>query len=202
MRWIVSIDGRDASRGIAWARAFLARFDTSRVEWVRIDLGRGRFSGAYGRCWYPDRNRKTYRISCQVPGPFPTTIRTRKPPIYERPDGTWPLSWGNPDGTPLAANLPSGCELGAFVEDMRDGSVRRWFRVVGRTELRDIDEGVVWVLAHEAFHFLRKTRQVPGCNTEIEADAFADRMLDEFRAGREETPAKPGEVPGSQGACS
>jgi hypothetical protein len=43
------------------------------------------------------------------------------------------------------------------------------------------DEGIVWIVAHEAFHWLRKTRQIPGRNTEVEADAFADRKLQEFR---------------------
>jgi hypothetical protein len=148
----------------------------------------------HGRCRYPTSETKAYRISCHVPGPFPTTFRTRKPPIYRRPDGTWPFSEGNPDGTPLARNLPPGWALGAFCRDATSG--KDWVRLVGRTELRDLDEGIVWIVAHEAFHYLRRTRQVPGRNTEIEADAFADRKLEEFRAEREEALAKSGEFPG------
>ncbi len=56
MRWIVARKVRvEAARGLEWARRFLAGFDTSRVEWVRVDQGRGRYGGVYGRCWYPTR---------------------------------------------------------------------------------------------------------------------------------------------------
>ena len=167
MRWIVDARVRHgAGPGLAWAKAFLARFDTSRVEWTRIDLGRGRYGGVYGRCHYPSRERRTYRISCQVPGPFPHVLETRKPPLYRREDGTWP-------------DLPTGCGRGAWCRDEKTG--REWFRVVSRTVIEDLDEAVVWIVAHEAFHFLRRTRQVPGRNTEIDADAFADEMLAQFR---------------------
>jgi len=47
--------------------------------------------------------------------------------------------------------------------------------------VNDLSEATVWIVAHEAFHWLRMTRQISGRNTEIEADAFADKMLDEFR---------------------
>ena len=38
-------------------------------------------------------------------------------------------------------------------------------------------------MAHEAFHYLRKTRQVEGRHGEIEADAFALMMLEHYRDG-------------------
>ena len=37
------------------------------------------------------------------------------------------------------------------------------------------------MVAHEAFHYLRKTRQVEGRHGEIEADAFALKMLEQYR---------------------
>jgi hypothetical protein len=37
------------------------------------------------------------------------------------------------------------------------------------------------LVAHEAFHYLRKTRQVAGRHGEIEADAFALEMLEKYR---------------------
>jgi hypothetical protein len=36
-------------------------------------------------------------------------------------------------------------------------------------------------VAHESFHYLRKTRQVEGRHGEIEADAFALKMLEQYR---------------------
>jgi hypothetical protein len=51
----------------------------------------------------------------------------------------------------------------------------------------------VFLVAHEAFHYLRKTRQVEGRHGEIEADAFALKMLELYRADRR-TPHTTGEL--------
>jgi hypothetical protein len=56
--------------------------------------------------------------------------------------------------------------------------------VLSSTRLKNLDEAIVWVLAHEAFHFLRRTRQIPGRNTEIAADQFADETLAFYLTGR------------------
>jgi hypothetical protein len=42
---------------------------------------------------------------------------------------------------------------------------------------------LVFLVAHEAFHYLRKTKQVKGRHGEIEADAFALKMLEQYRDG-------------------
>jgi hypothetical protein len=41
----------------------------------------------------------------------------------------------------------------------------------------------MFLMAHEAFHYLRKTRQVQGRHGEIEADAFALKTLEQYRHG-------------------
>jgi hypothetical protein len=48
-------------------------------------------------------------------------------------------------------------------------------------ELRSEDEVLVFLVAHEAFHYLRKTRQVEGRHGEIAADAYALKMLEHYR---------------------
>jgi hypothetical protein len=40
---------------------------------------------------------------------------------------------------------------------------------------------LVYLVAHEAFHYLRKTKQAAGQHGEIEADAFALRILEQYR---------------------
>ncbi len=176
MRWHLHADVKaNAGPGLEWVKAFLARFDTSTLGWIRIDFGREhrdvlgrryrRFRGVYGRCWYPSASQPTVRISCQVPGPYPCAVVTRKKPVYRQADGAWPLE---------ARQL-----RGPVIVDRRSG--RAWKRVYGRTRLDTLDEGIVWIFAHEAFHWLRKTGQVPGRNNEVEADAFADEMLAGFR---------------------
>jgi hypothetical protein len=56
-------------------------------------------------------------------------------------------------------------------------------------ELRSEDEVLVFLAAHEAFHYLRKTRQVEGRHGEIEAEAFALMMLEHYRGGSDSTTA-------------
>lgn len=168
MRWIIDLND-DQPLALAWAPEFLAEFDLSLLAWIRIDRGRGKYRGAYGRCWFPTRSIPFYRISCQVPGPFPCDIVTRKPPLYLQPNGKF-------------LKAPAGTRKGEHIRDERSG--REWIRVTGKTRLQSLDEGIVWVLAHEAFHFLRRTKQIPGRNTEIQADQFGDDTLLFFRTGR------------------
>jgi hypothetical protein len=49
-------------------------------------------------------------------------------------------------------------------------------------ELETEDEALVYIIAHETFHYLRRTRQIEGKNTEIGADRFSEDMLEKFRA--------------------
>lgn len=179
MKFIIHSAVRSAAPdAIDWIRAFLSRFDTSDVGWLRVDFGREhrdrkgrvyyRYRGVYGRCWYPTERQPTLRLSCQVPGPFPCEVVTRKKPVYRNADGTWPAEARRRRG-PVLGNPKTG---------------RQWKRVYGTTRLADLAEAVVWIFAHEAFHWLRKSGQVPGRNTEIEADAYADAQLEEFRRVR------------------
>lgn len=48
-------------------------------------------------------------------------------------------------------------------------------------ELASEVEALVFLVAHEAFHCLRKTRQVEDRPGEIEAHAFALKMLEQHR---------------------
>jgi hypothetical protein len=162
--WIIELDKPEAERGVDWARDFLSHYDTSQLAEIRIGKGRGKSCGVYGRCLYPSQRSPSYRISCQVPGPFPYRIETRQPPVYRLADGSWP---------PIQAD----CMGGLFCRAEVKGEVREWRRVIGYTEAQSVDEGIVWIVAHEMFHYLRRTRQVCGRNTEIEADRFADEQL-------------------------
>lgn len=183
VRYIIHAEIRaKAARALAWVTSFLGKYDTTMVAWVRIDLGReykdrlGRtyrkYRGVYGRCWYPTEENPFIRISCQVPGPFPCDIVTRKLNIYRNPDGSWPAGFAPGRRT--------------IVRCKKTG--RSWVPILGKTTVHNLDEAVVWIIAHEAFHWLRKTRQIPGRNTEIEADAFADRMFEAFRTAPTPTP--------------
>jgi hypothetical protein len=49
-------------------------------------------------------------------------------------------------------------------------------------KLLTLDEGVVFIVTHELFHFLRRTRQIPGVDVEWQADAWARRHVEQFRS--------------------
>jgi hypothetical protein len=70
-----------------------------------------------------------------------------------------------------------------YVAARGHGQSVQWKRLYRPLELRSEDEVLVFLVAHEAFHYLRKTRQVEGRHGEIEADAFALMMLEHYRDG-------------------
>lgn len=216
MRWIIDPAVQEGgSAGIDWCRRYLEQFDTSDVEWLRIDRGRERPgqrvpTGLYGRCWYPSgrgEKRRGFRISCQVPGPWPHTIHLRLPPVYAeltrywgpRPshvldeDGSQVFEMGTDGGRqfwdvadqppPAVGCVGRGSRGLSFAPDGRQASGAAWWKMLGGIVVYDLDEAVVWIVGHEAFHFLRRTRQVPGRNVEHEADAAGSAALAAFRAG-------------------
>lgn len=171
-KWIIELDRREVESALDWARDLFARYDTTELASIRIDKGRGRATGVYGRCTYPTADVPYYSITCHVPGPFPCSITTRRLPIYRQPDGGWP-------------EIPAGCVEGLSCRAEQGGVVREWKRIIGYTGVLTQEEGIVWIVAHEAYHYLRRTRQVPGRNTEIEADKFADKQLKNLRRLRQ-----------------
>ncbi len=173
MKWKLVLGDEPADAAIRWLEAFFEQFDCAAVERLRIDRGSSRYEGVYGQCTYPTKDRPTYRLKCSAPGPFACITVTRRSPLYRRPDGSYPRA-------------PRGCRRGDQCYDPRTG--RAWYRVLGRTHLATLDEGIVWIVSHEAFHFLRRSRQVPGRNNEIEADRFADEQLEAFRESASVTP--------------
>ena len=91
-------------------------------------------------------------------------------PLYRNPDGTWP-------------KVPEGHKIGDQYVVARNGRSVQWKLLYRPLELRSEDEVLVFLIAHEAFHYLRKTRQVQGRHGEIEADAFALKRLEQYRNG-------------------
>jgi hypothetical protein len=92
----------------------------------------------------------------------------RVSPLYRNPNGTWP-------------EVPEGHKVGDRYVATHNGKSVQWRRLYRPLELRSEDEVLVFLVAHEAFHYLRKTRQVKGRHGEIEADAFALKMLEHYR---------------------
>ena len=182
-KWKVHQDLAD-SPGLRFAQEYFSGYDWSRVEWVTVRVGAwggpgtiydeelgGWTSPVGGRCQQL-RSIHTrgglYRLNCRMNTRlgWPANKRSRVSPLYRNEDGSWP-------------DVPEGHESGAWLIDPKTG--QEWKRLYRLLSLRDQDEALVWIIAHEAFHYLRRTRQVDGKNVEIEADRYAEGVLRAFR---------------------
>jgi hypothetical protein len=159
----------EGSEGLGWVRERLEVYDWSKVDWITVRRGRSKRYSFRGVCKSSHKERG-YRINCNVSKHtlYPTTYYMRISPLYRNPDGTWP-------------EVPNGHQVGDNYVATRNGKSIQWTRLYRPLELRSEDEVLVYLVAHEAFHYLRKTRQVAGQHGEIEADAFALKMLEQYR---------------------
>jgi hypothetical protein len=159
----------EASEGLGWVREWLGAYNWSKVDWVTVRRGRSERYAFRGVCKSPSKGHGRYRINCNVSRhtPYPVTYHVRVSPLYRNPDGTWPKA-------------PQGHEVGDLYVAARDGKSVQWKRLYRPLALRNEDEVLVFLVAHEAFDYLRRTRQVAGRHGEIEADAFALKMLEQY----------------------
>ena len=163
-------EGLEGSEGLRWIRERLGAYDWSKADWISVRRGRSKKYAFRGVCKMP-RNGDGYRINCNVSrrAAYPFYQRMRVSPLYSNPDGTWP-------------KVPEDHLVGdRYVATRSDGQRVQWKRLYRPLELRSEDEVLVFLVAHEAFHYLRKTRQVEGRHGEIAADAYALKMLEHYR---------------------
>jgi hypothetical protein len=159
------------SEGLRWVHERLGVYDWSKVDWITVRRGRSERYAFRGLCRSP-REGRGYRINCNVSRhtSYPITQCMRVSPLYRNPNRTWP-------------EVPQGHELGDRYASTRDGKSVQWRRLYRSLELRSEEDVLVFLVAHEVFHYLRRTRQVQGRHGEIEADAFALRILEQYREG-------------------
>ena len=157
------------SEGLRWVREQLGAYVWSKVEWITVRRGRSERYAFRGVCKSPWKGRG-YRINCNVSRhtPYPMAYYIRVSTFYRNPDGTWP-------------EVPEGHKAGDHYVATRGSKNVQWKRLYRPLELMSEEEVLVFLVAHEAFHYLRKTRQVAGRHGEIEADAFALKTLEQYR---------------------
>jgi hypothetical protein len=159
------------SEGLRWVREQLGAYDWSKVDWITVRRGHSETYAFRGVCKSPAKGHG-YRINCNVSKhtPYPITQFMRVSPLYRKRDGTWP-------------EVPEEHKAGDRYVATRDGKRVQWKRLYRPLELKSEDEVLVFLMAHEAFHYLRRTKQVEGRHGEIEADAFACKILEQYREG-------------------
>ncbi len=165
--WLVD-EALEDSEGLRWVSEHLGAYDWSKVDWITIRRGRSERYAFRGVCKLPWKGCG-YRINCNVSRhtPYPIYHFMRVSPLYRNLDGTWP-------------EAPEGHKVGDGYVATRNGKSVQWRRLYRSLELRSEEEVLVFLVAHEAFHYLRKTKQVEGRHGEIEADAFALKMLEHY----------------------
>ena len=67
----------------------------------------------------------------------------------------------------------------------------RWEWLWREDQVRTKEEAFVWIAGHEAFHWLRHSRQISGKNFETQANRFGFAWLDEWRVLRPEGERSP-----------
>jgi len=164
-----------ARRGMAHIQAHVALHGAKDLR-ITVRVGQQTLArvegllGVYGVCLYPSSKAdgpKTYRITLNVPGPFPIDIRVHRPPVYF-----------------VGKATPSpGCTLGEVKRANRRGTVIQWAQQCAYARLGNVDEGLVWIFGHEWYHYMVKSKRLTGRNDEIQADAFAGDLLAQFRGG-------------------
>ena len=153
-----------------WVGKRLGAYDWSKVDWITVCRGRSERYAFRGVCKSPSKKYGRYRINCNVSrhARYPIVYYMRVSPLYRNPDGTWP-------------KVPEGHKTGDRYVATRGGKNVQWRRLYRPLELGSEDEALVFLVAHEAFHYLRRTKQVAGRHGEIEADAFALKTLEQYR---------------------
>ena len=150
--------------GWIWFTKWFAWYDLSELSSFSIS-DRTTGNEVTGVCEYPKKDRKLYKVKCRIPGRiFPQHVTIRMPPVYRNVDGSW-------------ENPPVGCYVSGY---KRLSNGKEWNQIASTIWVINLDEAIVWICGHEAFHFLRRTKQVPGRNTEIQADKFATDLLQKF----------------------
>jgi hypothetical protein len=145
-------------------------YDWSKVDWITVRRERSERHAFRGVCRSPREGHGGYRINCNVNmhARYPMTQFLCVSPLYRNPAGTWP-------------KLPEGLTVGGLYATSRNGKSVQWKRLYRLLGHSSEDEVSVLLVAHEAFHYLRRTRQVDGRHGEIKADAFALRILEQYR---------------------
>lgn len=144
-------------RAAAFISEALEPFDISRLDLFRLYLYRRNTRAGepwVGTCYFPRRERPRSRRFIHG-----YSIR-----VGVRRDHDWPH---------VTHEVTGSRSLGPAKHE--------WEYLRTRVEIASVEEALVFVAGHEAFHFLRHSRQVPGRNTEPAANRYGLEWLHRFR---------------------
>ena len=140
------------------------KYDFSKVEYILLS----RHKQLHGICYYPSRKfqRKKFKIQCHVPETYPYITFIREKPIYITDSTQKP-------------QVPEGCTIDGSGINVQTS--KSWYIVSSRFTVQDVNEALVFIVGHEIFHYLRRTRQIPGVNLQSQADVFGKNLVKEYK---------------------
>ncbi len=140
------IDKTDLPGVVSFIEKQLSLYDTSRLDWIKL-LPLNNRTFFHGRCTYPKRVKKGSRNfvhGYQLNCSF--NVNSYK----------WPHSW----------------DLAVSTWQKEIGGAKHWGYNRELVQLTNPTEAGVFIAGHEIFHFLRHSKQIPGQNTQVQADKF------------------------------
>jgi len=165
MNWRSRIVSPPSDACLKFCSEHLASFDLSDLNHVSIFRGKPYF-GVYGfmEC-SSSRGRSPCHINTYIPGPFPYELTSLRTPLILKIE---------------SANIPSDAYVASRNVSIDRSEVRVSLR--SRVLLNCQDEGFVWILGHEFFHYLTHTDQLDKPDTENNADEYGNFLLEQWRA--------------------
>jgi len=153
------IDKTGLDEAVEFIYSQIQHWDTSKIDWFKC-LPLNKRVPLHGRCTYPKRIRKGSRKFLHQ-----YQIRCS---VNVRED-YWPRRFGWFIGT-KTVKLGSGGSAWTWIEE----------EVVYHSAV----EALIWVAGHECYHWLRHSRQIPGKNTQCQANKFGLNWLYRFRESK------------------
>lgn len=152
MQYIIKVDLPDV---VNFIRRKLNPFNVSMLTWVKI-LPLTKNSHLHGYCRYPKRVAK-YSRQFEHGYQIRCSINI------------------NLDKWPYTTDIP----YSTWQKEI-DG-VRHWGYNTTKVKFENPSEGLVFLAGHEIAHFLRHSKKIGGKNTQVQADVYGLKWLDEYR---------------------
>jgi hypothetical protein len=164
-RWLTRLKTPPSETVINFCNEHSLKYDMSALRRVRVLRGRKHF-GAYG--WMECESRKDNKLICEIalhlPGPFPHVVSILRKPITRKI---------------LGLELPEDVYTISRNVSVTSEEVRISLR--SKTTLHDQDEAAAWLYGHEFFHYLTSSGQSNKPDTEYNADAYGNFLLECWR---------------------
>ncbi len=164
-KWSTRLKTPPSEAVVNFCNEHSCEYDLSALRRIRVFRGRKHF-GAYGwmECEAGNEDRLTCEIALHLPGPFPHVVSILRKPITRKI---------------LGLELPDDVYTISRNVSIASEEVRISLR--SKTTLHDQDEAAVWLYGHEFFHYLTSSGQSNKPDTEYNADAYGNFLLECWR---------------------